>query len=182
MHSRVSLIASACVTAHFAIKPQVKPMAKTIGVPIGNRSLGRDSPGIVPWRFIHAKHNLESRKPPMKVTLEQLTKAACILGLGYAMTASALAINFQTDHVLVNYEGISDAYGQAVAKTVAAARTIAAEQFGFDMPETLFVSVSSKGGQRTRLYNDGQDHIFLTVPSEASLRRPAATGVFHLYG
>jgi len=81
----------------------------------------------------------------MKVTLEQLTKAACILGLGYTMTASALAINFQTDHVLVNYEGISDAYGQAVAKTVAAARTIAAEQFGFDMPRPCSCQLAAKG-------------------------------------
>lgn len=89
---------------------------------------------------------------------------------------------FQADHVTVTYEGISDAYGRAVGQTVAAARRVAAEQFGFDLPQTVFVSVKAGENERSKLYNDGQDHIFLTVPSEASLRRPAATGMFHLYG
>jgi len=107
----------------------------------------------------------------MQAILKQLTKIACLVGLGYTMTASVPAATFQTAHVEVSYEGISDAYGHAIGKTVAAARAIAADQFGFDMPETLFVSVKAGQGQSMRLHNDGQDHIFLTV-----------TGTFHLYG
>jgi len=97
----------------------------------------------------------------MKAILKQLTKIACIVGLGYTMPAAT----FQTAHVEVTYEGISDAYGQAIGKTVAAARAIAAGQFGFNMPETLFVSVRAGQGQSTRLHNDGADHISLRSPA-----------------
>lgn len=85
-------------------------------------------------------------------------------------------------HVEVTTTGISDAYANAIARTVAAARAAAIEQFGFDLPETIHVSAVASPRNATRLFNDGEDHINLTVPSEDKLRRPAVTGTFHLYG
>ncbi len=85
-------------------------------------------------------------------------------------------------HVQVTATGLSDAYAKAIARTVEAARAVAIEQFGFDMPETIQVSVVASPTSATRLFNDGEDHINLTVPAEEKLLRPAVTGTFHLYG
>jgi RNA polymerase sigma-70 factor (ECF subfamily) len=85
-------------------------------------------------------------------------------------------------HVEVTTSGISDAYANAIARTVEAARAVAIEQFGFDLPETIHVSAVADPKNGTRLFNDGEDHINLTIPSEAKLQRPAVTGIFHLYG
>ena len=85
-------------------------------------------------------------------------------------------------HVEATTTGISDAYANAIARTAEAARTIAIEQFAFDMPETIHVSAVASPGKVTRLFNDGEDHITLTIPAEDKLQRPAVTGTFHLYG
>ena len=85
-------------------------------------------------------------------------------------------------HVEVTTTGISDAYANAIARTVEAARAVAIEQFGFNMPETIHVSAVANPTGGTRLFNDGEDHINLTIPSEDKLQRPAVTGTFHLYG
>ena len=85
-------------------------------------------------------------------------------------------------HVQSTSRGISDAYANAIARTVEAARTVAIEQFGFDMPDTIQVSAVASPTSETHLFNDGEDHINLSVPSEETLLRPAVTGVFHLYG
>jgi hypothetical protein len=85
-------------------------------------------------------------------------------------------------HVEVTTVGIGDAYANAIARTVEAARAVAIEQFGFDMPDTIYVSAVAAPGKGTRLFNDGQDRINLTVPSADKLQRPAVTGVFQLYG
>jgi hypothetical protein len=85
-------------------------------------------------------------------------------------------------HVEVTATGISDAYTKAIARTVEAARAVALEQFGFDMPDTIHVSATASPGTATQLFTDGDDHITLTVPSEDKLRPPAESGVFNLYG
>ena len=85
-------------------------------------------------------------------------------------------------HVEVTTTGISDAYAHAIARTVETARAVAIEQFGFDMPETIYVSAVADPKNGTRLFNDGEDHINLTIPSEEKLQRPAVTGTFQLYG
>ncbi len=86
------------------------------------------------------------------------------------------------DHAVVSYSGVSEAYAEAIAATVEAARAVAMEQFGFDMPETIHVTVRADRRGRPRLFNDGQDRIDLTVRSEKDLRKPADSGIFHLYG
>ncbi len=85
-------------------------------------------------------------------------------------------------HVEIKSAGISDAYADAIARTVEAARAVAIEQLGFGMPETIRVSAVANPGRGTRLFTDGNDQINLVVPSEDKLRRPAVTGTFHLYG
>ena len=85
-------------------------------------------------------------------------------------------------HVQLTSTGISDAYAKAIARTVEAARAVAIEQFGFDMPEIILVSAVASPTSETRLFTDGEDRINLRVPSEETLQRPAVTGVFHLYG
>lgn len=85
-------------------------------------------------------------------------------------------------HVEVRATGISEAYANAMARTVESARAVAVEQFGFDMPELIYVTAAVKPAEATRLFNDGEDHINLTVPAEEKLQRPAVTGTFHVYG
>ncbi|OHB69806.1 MAG: hypothetical protein A2V70_14720 [Planctomycetes bacterium RBG_13_63_9] len=86
------------------------------------------------------------------------------------------------DHVVVSYTGVSEEYAQAIARTVAAARAVAIERFGFDMPETITVTVTADPKGTTRLFNDGQDHFSLTVRSQQQLAQPSSSGIFHLYG
>jgi hypothetical protein len=86
------------------------------------------------------------------------------------------------EHVVVSYEGIGEPYADAIARTAGAARAIAAEKYGFAMPEGLSIAVDVAPTGRARLFNDGQDHFSLTVRSEADLRRPSESGIFHLYG
>lgn len=86
------------------------------------------------------------------------------------------------DNVVVRYDGIDEPYAKAIARTVQLARAAAVEQFGFDMPKTVFVSVRVDPRGRVRLFNDGQDRFSLTVRGRRDLRKPAVSGVFHLYG
>jgi len=89
---------------------------------------------------------------------------------------------FREDHVAVSYSGIDETYAKAIARTVRAARAAAVKQFGFDMPDTIAVRVRCDPAASVRLFNDGQGRFFLTVRSGRDLRKPAATGIFHLYG
>jgi len=85
-------------------------------------------------------------------------------------------------HVEVRHEGIDAVQASALAETLAAARVVYIEEYGFDMPEKAALQVTCRSGETTRLWTDGQDHLFLTIPSRDKLRRPAVTGVFNLYG
>ena len=85
------------------------------------------------------------------------------------------------DQVVVSYDGIDEAHATAVAKVVGAARKAAAE-LGFDMPATVSVRVSVRLAGGAGLFNDGDQGLFLTVRSAKDFRRPADSGVFHIYG
>jgi hypothetical protein len=86
---------------------------------------------------------------------------------------------YRTDNVVVRYSGISDEYAKAIGLTVQAARG-AALQLGADMPATI--TVDARVGDTTRLFNDGDKSLHLTVKSEAALRKPSQSGVFNIYG
>jgi hypothetical protein len=84
--------------------------------------------------------------------------------------------------VVVSYRGIDEKSGAAIARVVSAARSSAIEKYGFDLPETIRVDVQLDGRGHTRLFNDGNDRLFLTVKSPQDLRPPKDSGVFVLYG
>ena len=50
------------------------------------------------------------------------------------------------------------------------------------MPATIIVKANLHPGRRARLFNDGQDRLFLTVGSSDSLFQPSKSGTFHIYG
>jgi RNA polymerase sigma-70 factor (ECF subfamily) len=116
----------------------------------------------------------------MRSTLHSLALVSIPL-LVYAAAHPAGAAEYKIAHVTVSYEGVSEAYAQAIARTAAARETCAAA-YGFDMPETIRVKVTSNPRQRPRLFNDGVDTFSLSVRSERDLQKPVTSGVFHLYG
>ena len=89
---------------------------------------------------------------------------------------------FRTNGAVVSYDGISEEYAEAIAATVATARDVAIEAWRFNMPKTISVTVRADRRGRVRLFNDGQDRFSLTVRSERDLRKPAASGIFQIYG
>jgi hypothetical protein len=103
------------------------------------------------------------------------------LGL-LALVASARAESVvRRDHVVVSYDGIEEAQATAVAKVVESARGAAAK-LGFDMPAKITVSVSVRLAGGAGLFNDGDHSLFLTVRAAKDFRKPADSGVFHIYG
>jgi len=110
------------------------------------------------------------------------TATLVVLVLGLCGPPAAAENTFKADRVTVTYSGLGDPYAKAIARTAAAARAIAAGEFGYDMPEAISINVTCAPDQKARLWTDGRDHFSLTVPSENDLRKPAETGIFHLYG
>jgi len=89
---------------------------------------------------------------------------------------------YRTDNAVVTYSGIGIEYAEAIAQTAGAARAIAARHCDFDMPETIKITVRSDPKQRVRLFNDGNDRLYLTVRTAKDLSKPSESGVFHIYG
>jgi len=81
----------------------------------------------------------------------------------------------------VTCTGVGEPWAGAIARVTAAARA-AADAWGYDVPETVHVQVTCGLDQKVRLYNGGQDRIYLSIRSAQDLRKPATTGIFHLYG
>lgn len=104
---------------------------------------------------------------------------ATLLAPGLSPAAQA---TFTGDHVTVEYSGIDEAHAKAMARVSSAARAVAAADFGFDMPEAIEISVTLTPDQKVRLSNDGTSRFILTLASEKELRKPAESGIFHLYG
>ena len=103
---------------------------------------------------------------------------SCFIQSSTCISAEELIL----DHVTVTYKGVNKTYAEAIGRTVARARNTAVEQFGFDMPETIQVDVNLDPNEQVRLFNDGSDHIFLTVRSDENLLKPSTSGVFQIYG
>jgi hypothetical protein len=85
-------------------------------------------------------------------------------------------------HVLVTHACISNRYAEAIARTVAAAREICTHDFGFSMPELIFVNVHLKPDAKCGLFNDGNDTFALTIRHHDDLLKPATSKIYHLYG
>lgn len=102
--------------------------------------------------------------------------------LSCALVASGRGETLTIPHVRITYEGADAKWAKAIAETIAAARTAYLEDFGFDMPDTVHGEVTVKAGTATRLYTDGNDRLYLSVPTVDKLARPAKSGTFNLYG
>jgi len=110
-------------------------------------------------------------------------KSLSILTLLLVLPGAALAAEATASGAVVSYEkGIDVAQAQALAEVLSAARQIYVEEFGFDMPKTVRLKVRCGRDEPTRLYTDGQDHLFLSIPSKGKLAKPSNSGVFNLYG
>lgn len=103
-------------------------------------------------------------------------------GLFVTCYGSANAEEIEREHVRLEYNGISKEYAEAIATTVEAARAICESEFSYDMPKTIRVRVAAEAAGKTRLFNDGVDTFSLTVRQESNLKKPATSGVFHIYG
>jgi hypothetical protein len=110
------------------------------------------------------------------------TLPALLLTLAALSPAPVLGAEVTAPHVRVTYEGITDKQAEAVAQTLSAAREAYEKHFGFDMPDEIRCSVECGPGKASRLYTDGEDRVFLSMPSADKLLRPAKSGTFPLYG
>jgi hypothetical protein len=97
-------------------------------------------------------------------------------------TAFAAEQSYRADHVAATGRNFPPAYANAICRTAAAARAVTVEQFGFDMPETIQIDLVCDPSQSVRLFNDGKDHIYLTVKSEKDLLKPDQSHIFQIYG
>jgi hypothetical protein len=112
------------------------------------------------------------------MSIVRLLAAATLL----AGSLAAAAAEVSAPHVEVTYAGVSEDQATAVAETLSAAREVYAKRFGFDMPERIRCTIECGDGRPSRLYTDGEDRVFLSLPSADKLRRPARSGTFTLYG
>ena len=85
-------------------------------------------------------------------------------------------------HARVTFQGIDAPPAEAIARTIVAAREVYLTRFKFDMPDRVTCRVTCGPEQPTRLYTDGRDTMFLSIPSPAKLAPPRRSGVFNLYG
>jgi len=76
---------------------------------------------------------------------------------------------------------VDSVHARALAETMAAAREVYVG-LGFNMQETVNLSVTCVDRAGGRLFNDGQDSLFLSIPSLKALASPARSGIFHIYG
>ena len=104
----------------------------------------------------------------------------CVIGLCVLVvcTSQVVAAEHRLEHVVVTYEGISERYAEAIARTVAAARDVCASEYSFDMPATIRVKVTVTPRQRPRLFNDGVDTFSLSVRSERTCDSRARAACF----
>jgi hypothetical protein len=113
-------------------------------------------------------------RPILPVTL--------VVALFFFAATTPAAETVTAEHARVTYDGVDARSATAIANTIAAAWTAYVEDFAFDMPQTVIGSVEVGPGKQTRLYTDGHDHLFLTLPSQRQLAPPSKSGVFNLYG
>ena len=99
-----------------------------------------------------------------------------------ALAAEGASGTVTAPHVRVTYGGVSENHARAVAQTLSAAREAYEADFGFAMPETIHCSIDCGPGKASRLYTDGQDRVFLSVPTPDKLLRPSKSATFVLYG
>jgi len=97
------------------------------------------------------------------------------LALLFLLAMSSHGAEVNAPNVRVAYDGIAESDAQAIADTLSAARKVYVEHFGFDMPESILCTVECGADKPSRLFTDGNDRVFLSMPSPgARLASPAA--------
>lgn len=85
-------------------------------------------------------------------------------------------------HARVKFTGIEAKQAQALADTMSAARDAYVRDFGFSMPNTLIGQVTCADGEQDKLFTDGNDSLFLSMPNADRLAKPDKSKVYVLYG
>lgn len=94
----------------------------------------------------------------------------------------ARAAEVSAPNVRVVYEGITEQRAKAIADTLSAAHKVYVDHFGFAMPDRIHCTVECGEGKVSRLFTDGEDRVFLSMPTPDKLLRPGKSGTFNLYG
>lgn len=119
--------------------------------------------------------------------MRMLLRAWPLVLLVLALVTAAVARSIEPaqvhrgDHVVVRYTGVDAPHARAIAAVVEAARAAAVAR-GFDVPPTLEVTADLGPNLTTRLFNDGQDRLTLTLKRPDQLASPARSGVNLIYG
>jgi hypothetical protein len=113
---------------------------------------------------------------PVPVRLLVLALPLFLIGRAFAAETA------EAQNVRVSYQGVDAKQATAIAQTLSAAREVYVRDFGFEMPEAIVCTVACGPKETSRLYTDGNDRVFLSLPSKDKLAKPAASGVFNLYG
>jgi len=117
-------------------------------------------------------------------SVQRRAGAGVLCAIIAVLSTSARAQNtFRTPNVVVTYTvGTRVEVPRSVAGVVGAARWLAIKRFGFDLPDTIHVNVSLMPENTVRLYNDGSDHVFLSVRVLDDFRKPSDSKTYHIYG
>jgi len=107
-----------------------------------------------------------------------LWSVLALAGLPFPVSAGEVV----AEHVRVEYGGLDEAHAKAIAKTVSAARQAYIDVFRFQMPDMIHVKVDCGTNHDSRLFTDGKDRVFLSLPSADKLAPPQRSGTFNLYG
>jgi hypothetical protein len=98
-----------------------------------------------------------------------------------ALPSFAAADELSFPHVKVAFCTVDSVHARALAQTMAAAREVYLD-LGFNMPETVNLSITCGDGVSAGLSNDGENQLYLSIPSLDALAPPAKSKVFNLYG
>ncbi|MBN2446681.1 MAG: hypothetical protein JXO22_08145 [Phycisphaerae bacterium] len=109
-------------------------------------------------------------------------RMAILISVLWGLATLAAAESITKPHVELSYTGIEKAQAESIAAVLSAAHEVYAKEFKADLPETIVVQVTCGPGEPTRLYTDGQDRVYISLPSPDKLAPPSQSGVFNLYG
>jgi len=86
------------------------------------------------------------------------------------------------DLVEVHFWGIKPEYAKALQSILSEAKKSYKNIFSFSLPDKLYLEIVKHPDKRTRLWTDGNDHIFLDLHSTKDLAPSSQSGVFNIYG
>lgn len=86
------------------------------------------------------------------------------------------------DGVVITYSpSVKTEYAESICILTSEARKIYADEYLFNMPDTVYVFIEKNDGP-VRLYTDGISKIFLQIKYNLNLAPPLVSGQFNIYG